>query len=502
MVYHAKTAARGLDCSLRDVATIGRLGDTFHDALNPMGPAKFCKEGLNINLTPNQLRVLEGAFTPGISELILLSGKGSGKDFLCSVMAAYQIYRLLILPSPQRYYGLAEGSPIDIIVVGSTERQARRVFYSQFKEILWRSPWFLEFIDDMPPPNSDVFYFPKGVRVATFHSGVDSFEGLNLMFAILDEFSAFRSTTKKTNAEVIYSKIKTSIISRFGLNGHLAIISYPRPPWETDPTVAKYEESKLVDWAIGHKFCTWEMHPKTTREDLEEFYVRDPELARMTFECKRPMISTKDQFFPRDLVERSTTGPRYCKTKQYVHGSRVKLDVKNLPTFPVIVGMDPGLSNDSFVLALAHPVEDMFVIEDILGWEPQTGLPVDFSDVLSVLLELDISSISTDSWNSAFLMQILEDRGISGDVKGFKRDAQARYYQDLKEMMNMEEIQLPDIVPLRRQLLSIEKDKEGKIHVPNRREESKDYPDSIVLAIASWRDTGGATGAPTFAVGE
>ena len=54
---------------------------------------------------------------------VLLWGKGSGKDYLCSIVTCYLIYTLLCLRDPQSYLQLGPGEPIDLVNVDPRNRK-------------------------------------------------------------------------------------------------------------------------------------------------------------------------------------------------------------------------------------------------------------------------------------------------------------------------------------------------------------------------------------------
>jgi len=90
---------------------------------------------------PKILEYLVETLDPDIREAIWLLGKGSGKDFGASILHLYGIYRCLKMVNPQSYFGLVP-SPIYFVNTARNETQAKRVFFTQFLALLKECPWF------------------------------------------------------------------------------------------------------------------------------------------------------------------------------------------------------------------------------------------------------------------------------------------------------------------------------------------------------------------------
>ncbi|KKK93462.1 hypothetical protein LCGC14_2692650, partial [marine sediment metagenome] len=76
-------------------------------------------------------------------ELVLVLGRRSGKDFMVSLMALYEVMRLLEIPggSPFKYYKIAEGNPIFILTVATSSDQAG-ILFTEIKTKMTSSEYF------------------------------------------------------------------------------------------------------------------------------------------------------------------------------------------------------------------------------------------------------------------------------------------------------------------------------------------------------------------------
>lgn len=259
--------------------------------------------GLEIKLSPVQVEVLEAMddykpetnpYTEGVCEW----GKSGGKDFISALCALRCVYWLLCLRNPYTYYKLAKGTGIELCNVAYTGDQAIYVYFKQLKGLVQASPWFMKQITHADIKRSRID-FPQGITLVSTSTDGDSAEGQNLIFAVMDEASAFKdSKTIKAQsrkdgvkidraADSIYKVLRSSINSRFPNVGKLLIISYPR--YKDDYIETKLKENK--DAAKGFTsgpYATWEVNPSRTKEDFKDDYERNPELAEATYNCNPP----------------------------------------------------------------------------------------------------------------------------------------------------------------------------------------------------------------------
>jgi very-short-patch-repair endonuclease len=142
--------------------------------------------------------------TSNITTGVLLWGKGSGKDYLTSIIISYISYVLCCLKSPQKYLGVAPGEPLDIINVAYSASQANLVFFAKLKQRL-QKPMFARF---NPNIIEDKVEFPNQVRLHSRHSENESYEGFNILAWVMDE-ACFSDDTQIQDVKT--GKTKTAI---------------------------------------------------------------------------------------------------------------------------------------------------------------------------------------------------------------------------------------------------------------------------------------------------
>jgi len=272
---------------------------------------------------------------------VLLWGKGSGKDYLCSILVCYLVYVLLCLRDPQVYLRLAPGEPIDLVNVAYNADQAKNVFFEKLKQRVKPWQWLRENynlveagrrVNEQKPRralvsiNDDFIEFPHQIRAWSRHAQNESYEGLNVLVWLMDEASAFLSKLKRENAEAIHHTLKTSAASRFGMRYVGLIISWPRHA--DDFTMTKHKEAvlnpELGVYADGPA-STWEINELTKleprvqiREGLEvpaslaNDFISDPRVRSGATAASRRWRAKRSSATPTGSGPPSMTVARRC----------------------------------------------------------------------------------------------------------------------------------------------------------------------------------------------
>jgi hypothetical protein len=334
---------------------------------------------------------------------VLLWGKGSGKDYLCSVLVLYLVYVLLCLQNPQAYFELAPGENIDVVNVAYSADQAKKVFFAKFKQRLYRWRWLRENFDaieggrrkwksnvGLPKVeiNDQDVIFPRQIRCFSRHSANESYEGLNIIAWIMDEASAFLSAAKRENADAIYQTLRTSAGSRFGLRWVGLVISYPRHADDftctkvreaiANPDAGIYGDGPAATWEVNQLLGRreWvEVRPGVrVPVELANDFVLDFEEARAKYMAMPPLakdalIKDPDRVWAAvqqgraPLIEWEPTITRRTvvdgegneRVREFAAVKLTKLGALPKRTKVFFHG-DPARSSDGFALGFAHGV--------------------------------------------------------------------------------------------------------------------------------------------------
>lgn len=418
-----------------------------------------------------------------ITELIVMFGKGSGKDFLVSGILAWVAYIICCMNDPHAYFGFGQEEPIDLINVAINAYQANNVFFKKFKARLLNCSWFKKVT--IQPKRYNEFQvtknqirFYKNITAHSAHSEAGSFEGFNPLVVIFDEIGGFEFD----KADECYKTLRSSAVSRYNNQTLLIFISYPRS--QEDFLMTKYNQARESNdpqvYAIIGK--SWEVNPKISREALQKDYDTDPESAQTRYECVPPAYSEGLFKFPEKIDEVVVPG-KYSQcpniiiqekvTTRTLHNGQqrhfIGLEIYNLnlnPQWTYYLGGDGGVETDSYVLVLMHgepslvetiengeviqtwfnkPVEDL-----ILTWKPskKDRLPVDLLNVADVLEEICkqvyVKKALFDKFNSAEVVQRLMLYGVDAEDKNWSNPFQLQVYTNLKSLIYTGQIDLLD----------------------------------------------------------
>jgi hypothetical protein len=461
-------------------------------------------------------------------EVILMCGKGSGKDHTSTVGTAYLVYKLLCLKDPSRYFGKPSNDAIDIINVAVNAEQAKNVFFKGFKSKIEHSPWFAGKYE----AKVNGIEFNKSITVYSGHSERESAEGLNLILAILDEISAFAMEGAGGNdqgktADNLYKAFRGSVDSRFPDYGKVILLSFPRYKGdfisqryedvvaEKDVVTRSYEfvvnpelseedpNNKFsVEWEEDHiqsyklpgifalRRPTWEMNPTRKIDDFKKAFFDDAPDALMRFACM-PSSSSDAFFKSREKVEKALSLRNPIDNfKRFEETFKVKQDIQ------YFVHADLAQKHDKCAVAIAHvdkwvniksfndyeQIVPMVVVDAIAWWEPKKEGPVDLSEVKNWIISLrrlgfDLGLVTFDRWQSFDIQQELKQVGIRTDTLSVAK----KHYEDLAMLIYEERVAAPHIDILKEEMLELRIVSNNKVDHP--RKKSKDLADAMCGAV-------------------
>ena len=341
----------------------------FHDRIFGLDPIKF----------------RDTAFQEGYC----FHGKGSGKDATVSKMFTYACYLLCCLRNPNEFLSWGN-APIDIGNVSLNARQAKAVFFKHFKS------WALKCIDPetgknwfatknyWKDANGNIKYmdlrdgrdiqeatinFGRGIAAHSLNSETYTGEGLNLLFIAFDELGAFPilSALGGGGKRGLYDSLKSTFVSRNHKRyGAMLVFSYKYD--EDCPMSVLVDRNKSnPDVYISHH-PTFEVNPNVTKQSLVGEYLKDPDIAKRTFECLRSGKGIARAIRRQEIIELNINTERInpiISGNQYTVNDLDKIDFspffRGEPNVQYRVHIDGAKGKvyeggDAVGFCLAHPI--------------------------------------------------------------------------------------------------------------------------------------------------
>lgn len=232
-------------------------------------------------------------------ELILVLGRRGGKSILASLIASYELYKLLRRYSPQIFYGMPVTSEIRILCIANDKDQAE-IVYQDINGYVNSVDYFstalanntTQFMKFRTPYDKEKFGEDgRSTITATFKSSIaKGLRGRGVMCFILDEFAFFINDSGKSNAREIYRAISPSLkqftpkdlkdkrIAVGPSDGRTIVISSPDS--RDGFFYSLYQMSTSGDIAASNTLMiqapTWEVNPTLSQQDYEVEYAKDP----------------------------------------------------------------------------------------------------------------------------------------------------------------------------------------------------------------------------------
>jgi len=325
-----------------------------------------------------------------IYEIIFAWGRRSGKTFMGSNFLSYGLYELLELPNPQKRFGLAKNSPIELDAVAKSGKQSKRTAFKQLLARLRTNPYFvhLEDIGEMTILTEEV-RFPKEIYAYSLNSNAGSSVGGTVWMLIFEELVKFDEgeTTKSASENYESLTAATATLAEYGAMS-LVLSSIMH---EEDIVMQLARKAQTVKVMYSEIAPTWEINPllpfegdwiqnklKNTK-DTSKFW---REFGCVPEKGGRMYITSKDiwrqdgltwnntdinwlQYYTEFLDEFPKRENEFgeevdvitYRSAQWVSEKMGLKPPKSISILPHVVAGDPAYNGDSFGLGLATLVE-------------------------------------------------------------------------------------------------------------------------------------------------
>lgn len=413
------------------------------------------------------------------SELVLVWGRRSGKDFCVSILACYEAVKLLEAPGgdPYRLYNLGSGSPIFILTVANSTEQAQALF-NEIKDKIVNSNYFADKLSPDGILSDKIFLLtpadkikneelkarglpttPGSVVIRCGHSNSDSLAGWGYYCLLLDEIGLYKQTSGSSSGESIYRTLapatatyvrKEKRIDPYGNESYVdvhdgKIICISSPRGKDGVFYDLYKNSPSVLHRVMCKLPTWAVNPTQTREKLKEKFSHFTEEEFM-MEFGAEFSGTAGQtFLTRDMVESCF----YNNIKLKDHGES---------GFSYFCHLDPATSSHNYALCVCHKesflnretnkTDFKVVVDHLHYWQPTEGRPILNEEVDSYIINLskkfNFELVTFDQWNSQHSIDHLKKHGIPAKMTRFTKRYKIIIYDNLYDLASANRIHIPN----------------------------------------------------------
>jgi hypothetical protein len=406
---------------------------------------------------PDTLKELKWKQHRYVKELVLLWGKGSGKDFISRVIHLRIAYLLICLRNPQAYFyhpDMRVGmESIELLNTASTKEQAANVFFAPLRRYVSHSPFF----KDRCSVLTREIKFEKAVQLYSGHSQAEAMEGMNLIAVVLDEIAAFKTDEEVADlkrmrlrknipqsASSLYDFAHTSVSTRFPEVGKVVLLSFPR--FRGDYIMMSYERGLKNPRTYTSKGSTYEINPTKKKSHFAQDKKDNPELYKARIEVDPGMA--EDAFFRnesaiRRAFKKEIEPPIDSKTGRYKSWFICK---DQFPRFGH-VDLAKNRCRAAFSFVHCYDTEQRSIVTDegkkivvdlplirldvIMYFEAPPGGEINFGEIQDRILEFKeergfrIELLTFDGYNSIQMMQNLDKKGINVDEQSVDRTREA-----------------------------------------------------------------------------
>ena|SRR5271157_3656894 len=290
----------------------------------------------------------------GFREGVIFAGRRGGKSQLVAAIGAYELYRLLSLHDPQKYYDL-KTSDIDFTFLAQDDKGASRL-YTAMQGAINETPFFtpyirvntnavMKFVSEADRDRRDIL---PTIKVVALPCTTNAVRGPSSRFLALDEFAHFASKKGATSEEVYAAATPatSNFVNPLGKNEDMILCI--SSPWKKigkmyDLWKAAMDEGLVgVPSKLALNVGTAIMNPRITASKLHNEYKENTMTYRAEFGGS--FLDSAESY-----VRKAAFQPCVDENRQ----NAVGFQQKNLGR-EFFWGLDLGMKNDATALAIGH----------------------------------------------------------------------------------------------------------------------------------------------------
>jgi intein/homing endonuclease len=360
----------------------------------------------------------------------------------------YSLEEFVMLPNPQKFFGLLPGAPLVHTFTASSMGQAEKTLWQQFKPYYDLSPWFKEYhklLDYYGEKLGIPLYHNKATFYLYSHKGLTGYcespstrglRGQTRWRAAIDEIGWFDanidSTKTKISAEGIYAALNNSLETLKAAADNLraqGIYNVPQavmcnissPSDVNDKIMRQVKAAQKNKRICASHMATWEFNPRQTYEGIRAEYSND--LVFWRDYGAQPPWSSSPYFTDIDQLESLCNPNNIQSTLTIIPKNNQKntwIEVKAHPKtiIPRILTVDAGENYNSFTLTLSHwnKEKNMPVFDALIEVEPM-GKEIDFEymfneAILPICEKAHVVQVAFDQWQCLHHIHALKNRNF------------------------------------------------------------------------------------------
>ena len=396
----------------------------------------------------------------GYNEIVMICGRRAGKSAITAATAAYKLYRLLNIHSPQDYYGLVPGSPIDLTMIGTDSESSSRI-YDQFKNYANKAPFFSPFIKSMTSGeitfvseadrgNKDV---TPSITVASLPCTTNKARGASNFVLVLDEFAFYRNQIG-SNSDAMY-EAATPATMQFKAGGTregkresmIFIITSPGSKIGKYYTLFKSAmEEGASSPVLAFQCSTAEMNPRSDSPFLKQQHKANPE--KFKAEYGGEFLEASESYVKGSVINE-------CVDQDRPNRDCLTMDMIGHKYF---WGLDLGMKHDATALAVCHwegGMNDLRLVYDyvdrkMVGHREYQGFrELPLSDIITWLRSvndmLPCFKGATDQYGGSMLVQLLHANQVFGmELVHLTGGINSQMYLTFKTLMESRQARFPN----------------------------------------------------------
>ena len=457
----------------------------------------FLKNGKCPKCKRNKVELIEDYELLDPFEHVGVWGQRSGKTISATLIKSYNTMQWLTTPNLPATYGILPSTILTGTVTATTFNQAKENFWAPFDSLISTAQWFKDYHaflrgisykfgeELIKHSETMIAYRHKNIFLSPASPSQRSLRGRTRNWATIDEGGWFKSATTKSgetaermNGPEVYTALKRSLTtmrSAYIRRRNAGYFNLPKPLMtlisspsaRNDLIMTRYRESQGSKEVYAIKYCTWEVNPGITREDLAEDFRIKPVESMRDFACEPPMAMNA-WIGDENLVEGSFGDKRNCivtktrrirtRSNKLATAAEYKLVRTPKYEFGAVMALDAGWNNNSFAIAVAYPTsipdaeddedEDIFVgieIAALVEIIPKKTHPISFTRVYNEIIkpmceEFNVAVVVSDRWQNKKIVQDLEE---ALGIDYFELKATVDDYSDYKQCLYDEMIKHP-----------------------------------------------------------